>query len=77
MSVVKEKTKKMIDGLPEGAARDDVAYELYVKEKLARALEEAAAGKVVLHDSAKQELIMRGTDVAKLDPKEMLQKRGW
>ena len=56
MSAVKEEAKKLIDTLPEQATWDDVMYELYVKQKLQKALDEAAAGKVVSHDAAKQEL---------------------
>lgn len=56
MSAVKEEAKKLIDTLPEQATWDDVIYELYVKQKLQKALDEAAAGKVVSHDAAKQEL---------------------
>ena len=56
MSVVKEEAKKLIDALPEQATWDDLMYELYVKQKLDKALGEAAAGKVVTHEKAKQEL---------------------
>lgn len=56
MSAVKEEAKKLIDALPEQATWDDVMYELYVKQKLQKALDEAAAGKVVSHKVAKQEL---------------------
>jgi len=56
MSAVKEEAKKLIDSLPEQASWDDVMYEFYVKKKLGKALEEAAAGKVVSHEAAKREL---------------------
>ena len=56
MSDVKEEAKKLIDALPEHATWDDLMYELYVKQKLQRALNEAAAGNVVSHDAAKHEL---------------------
>ncbi len=56
MSVVKEQARKLIDALPEHATWDDLMYELYVKQKLQKALDEAAAGNVVSHDKAKQEL---------------------
>jgi len=59
MSAVKEEAKKLIDTLPEQATWDDVMYELYVKQKLQKALDEAAAGKVVSHENAKQELNSR------------------
>jgi predicted transcriptional regulator len=59
MSDVKEEAKKLIDTLPEQATWDDVMYELYVKQKLQKVLDEAAAGKVVSHENAKQKLNSR------------------
>jgi hypothetical protein len=56
MSVVKEEAKQLIDALPEQATWDDLMYELYVKQKLQKAVDEAAAGKLVSHEKAKQEL---------------------
>lgn len=56
MSAVKEEAKKLIDALPEQATWDDVMYELYVKQKLQKALGEDVAGKVISHEVAKQEL---------------------
>ncbi len=57
MSAVKEEARKLLDNLPEHATWDDIMYEFYVKMKLARALEEAAAGEVVSHQAAKDELL--------------------
>jgi predicted transcriptional regulator len=59
MGAVKEEAKKLIDALPEQATWDDVMYEFYVKKKLEKALQEAAAGEVVSHESAKKELFSR------------------
>jgi predicted transcriptional regulator len=59
VSVVKEEAKKLIDALPEQATWDDLMYELYAKQKLQKALDEAAAGKVVSHQTAKKELTSR------------------
>lgn len=56
MGVAKHEAKKLIDALPDQATWDDIMYELYVKKKLEKALEEAAAGDVVSHESAKREL---------------------
>ena len=47
MSVAKEEARKLIDLLPDHATWDDIMYEFYVKKKLAKALDEAAAGDVV------------------------------
>ncbi|HUZ47068.1 MAG TPA: hypothetical protein VMW54_10570 [Terriglobia bacterium] len=56
MGAVKDEAKKLIDALPEQATWDDIMYEFYVKKKLAKALDEAAAGKVLSHEAAKKEL---------------------
>jgi predicted transcriptional regulator len=59
MGAVKEEAKKLIDAPPEQATWDDIMYEFYVKKKLEKALQEAAAGEVVSHESAKKELFSR------------------
>ncbi|MGA2986588.1 MAG: hypothetical protein ABSG32_22535 [Terriglobia bacterium] len=51
----------MIDLLPDHATWDDIMYEFYVKKKLAKALDEAAAGDVVSHQIAKQLLLAQRT----------------
>jgi hypothetical protein len=56
MGAAKEEAKKLIDMLPDHATWDDIMYEFYVKKKLARALEQAAAGDVVSHETAKNQL---------------------
>lgn len=56
MAFAKQEAKKLIDALPDHATWDDIMDELYVKEKLEKALEEAAAGDVVSHEAAKREL---------------------
>lgn len=56
MGAAKEEAKKLIDLLPDHATWDDIMYEFYVKKKLARALEEAATGDVVSHQTAKEQL---------------------
>ena len=54
MSAAKEEARRLIDLLPDHATWDDIMYEFYVKKKLAKALEEADAGDVVPHQTAKQ-----------------------
>lgn len=56
MGATKEEAKKLIDLLPDHATWDDIMYEFYVKKKLAKALDEAAAGDVVTHQTAKDQL---------------------
>lgn len=59
MSAVKEEAKKLLDNLPEHATWDDIMYEFYVKMKLAKALEEAAAGDVVPHQAVQPLLVSK------------------
>jgi hypothetical protein len=59
MSAAKEEARKLIEQLPEHATWDDIMYEFYVKKKLAKALDEAAAGDVVSHQVAKQQILSR------------------
>ena len=57
MSAAKEEARKLIDQLPDHVTWDDIMYEFYVKKKLAKALDEAAAGDVVSHQAAKQQIL--------------------
>jgi len=59
MGVAKEEARKLIDSLPDHATWDDIMYELYVKKKLAHALQEAAQGEVVSHEKAKEQLFSK------------------
>ena len=59
MGAAKEEARKLIDLLPDHATWDDIMYEFYVKKKLAKPLEEAAAGNAVSHEEAKELLSSR------------------
>jgi len=59
MGVAKEEARKLIELLPDHATWDDIMYEFYVKKKLAKSLDEAAAGEVVSHETAKQQLFSK------------------
>jgi len=59
MGAAKEEAKKLIELLPDHATWDDIMYEFYVKKKLAKALDEGAAGEVVSHEAAKEHLSSR------------------
>jgi hypothetical protein len=61
MGAAKGEVRKLIDLLPDHATWDDIMYEFYVKKKLAKALDEAAAGDVVSHQIAKQLLLAQRT----------------
>jgi hypothetical protein len=57
MGAAREEARKLLDLLPDHATWDDIMYEFYVKKKLAKALDEAAAGDVVSHHTAKEQII--------------------
>ncbi len=59
MGAIKEQAKKLIDALPDHVTWDDIMYEFYVKQKLGAALKEAAEGKVVPHEKAKEQLFSK------------------
>ena len=56
MGAAKEEARMLIEQLPDHATWDDIMYEFYVKKKLAKALDEAAAGEVVSHETVKEQL---------------------
>ena len=56
MGAPKEEARKLIDLLPDHATWDDIMYEFYVKKKLAKALDEAAVGDIVSHQTAKEQI---------------------
>jgi hypothetical protein len=59
MGAAREEARKLLDLLPDHATWDDIMYEFYVKKKLAKALDEAAAGEVVSHQTAKQQILSK------------------
>jgi predicted transcriptional regulator len=50
MSTVKEEAHKLIDGLPDDATWQDIQYEIYVRNKIDRGLEEAERGEGIPHE---------------------------
>jgi hypothetical protein len=59
MGGAKEEARKLIELLPDHATWDDIMYEFYVKKKLTKALDEAAAGEVAPHEIAKEHLFSK------------------
>ena len=57
MSSAKEAARQLIDHLPEQATRDDIMYELYVKQKIEEGLADIEAGPTVPHEQVKAELL--------------------
>lgn len=57
MPTAKDAAREVIDRLPDQATWDDIAYELYVKEKIEQGLADAAAGRTVPHAALKRDLL--------------------
>jgi predicted transcriptional regulator len=49
---IKTEAHRLVEGLPESATWDDLAYEVYVRQAIETGLAEVAAGRVVDHDEA-------------------------
>jgi predicted transcriptional regulator len=57
MGGVREEAQKLIDALPEETSWDDLIYQMYVRKKIARAIEAAEQGRVVTHDEVKKQFL--------------------
>ncbi len=49
---IKPDAQQLVDGLPESATWDDLAYEVYVRQAVAAGLADADVGRTVAHDEA-------------------------
>jgi predicted transcriptional regulator len=49
---IKAEAHRLVDGLPETASWDDLAYEVYVRQAIDSGLADAAGGRMVDHDEA-------------------------
>ena len=49
---IKPEAKRLVEGLPETATWDDLAYEVYVRQSIEAGLADAEAGRVLEHDEA-------------------------
>jgi len=56
MSRVKRAVLDLVKQLPESCTLEDVQYQLYVREKVERGLEAAAAGRTLTHEQVKKRL---------------------
>ena len=59
MLSVKEEIKKIANTLPENATWEDDMHEIYVREKIEKAIEEADRGNLVSHEEAKKRLLFK------------------
>ena len=56
MSSVKRAVLDLVKGLPDSCTLEDVQYQLYVRQKVERSMEAAAAGRVQSHEQVKKRL---------------------
>lgn len=54
-SNVKENARKLIERLPDDSTWDDIMYEMYVRQKIERGLQDAAEGKTTDHEEVKKQ----------------------
>ncbi|HEY2324185.1 MAG TPA: hypothetical protein VGJ82_15105 [Thermoanaerobaculia bacterium] len=56
MNTAKEEVRKMLDRLPEGASFEQIQYQVYLLDEIARGEEELAHGDGVAHADVKRRL---------------------
>jgi predicted transcriptional regulator len=56
MEPAKATVRALLDRLPDDCSLDDILYHLYVAQKVAQGLADAASGNVIPHTVAMQEL---------------------
>lgn len=54
MGTVKEQARALLETLPDDADWDRLMYEIYVRQKIAAGLKDAAEGRVVPHKEVKR-----------------------
>ncbi len=59
MGGVKEEAQKLIDALPEDTSWDDLIYQMYVRKKIAKGIEAAEQGHVVVHEEVKKQFLSK------------------
>jgi predicted transcriptional regulator len=57
MATPKQAAKELIEHLPDQASRNDIMYELYVKQKIEAGLKAVAEGRTVPHEEVKRRLL--------------------
>lgn len=55
MPTAEEAAREVIDRLPDETTLDEIAYGLYVNEKIEQSLADATAGRTVSHDALKRD----------------------
>ena len=55
-AVVKEEVIQLIEKMPDDCTAEDILYELYLKQRVAKGLQDIEEGRVVKHEEVKQRL---------------------
>ena len=56
MNTAKHEVSRMLDELPDDVSFEDIQYHIYVRQKVARGLQDAQDGRLVSHDEAERRL---------------------
>jgi predicted transcriptional regulator len=56
MNTAKEEVRKMLDRLPEGASFEEIQYQVYLLDEIARGEEELERGEGIEHAEVKRSL---------------------
>lgn len=59
MGLARDEAKRIIENLPEEATWDDIMYQLYVKEKVEKSLDEVEQGNIISHEDVKKRLFSK------------------
>ncbi len=54
MQNAKDTARQLIDQLPDSATLNDIMYELYVKQKIERGMQDSRKGKITPHEEVKK-----------------------
>lgn len=54
MSSIKEESIHLIKSLPDSVTWDDIIYEIYVKKKIEKGLNDIKEGRIVSHEEVKK-----------------------
>lgn len=55
-TVVKEEVIQLIEKMPDDCTVEDILYELYLKQKVDKGLQDIKEGRVVKHEEVKQRM---------------------
>ena len=56
MSTAKEDVRRLLEQLPDDASLDDIQYQIYVRQKIQRGLQDVEAGRVVSQEQVEQQI---------------------